>query len=350
MASPEEMILKVGGLKFEKWKEVSVTRQLDAIAGSFEFTASVADKSAIHNDIFPGAECAIVLGDDIIITGIIDDVEVSYDVSGLTFVTRGRDKTGQLVDCSADPESYNNINISELAEKLCKPFGIEVFVNAPLGKAFPKYSVEPGATAFEALETAARMRAVLLTSDGDGSLIITRAGGERIGAVLKRGVNILNAGRQTSQIDRYGHYTVLGKDLVNDNNWRVAHKQKGVADDPGINPRRKLIIIAEDNGSAESFKERAVWESVVRYGRSHQILITTYGWRHHKGIWKPNQILKVQDDWLGVDGEFLISEVVFQKSEQGTLTNLTLVPPEVFDLIPLSEAENIGIWDEPIEL
>jgi alanyl-tRNA synthetase len=69
--------------------------------------------------------------------------------------------------------------------------------------------------------------------------------------------------------------------------------------------------------------QRAKWEAAVRLGRSWSADITVQGWRDGAGkLWQPNTLAQVDDDFLAMHSELLISAVRNTLDEQGTLTEL----------------------------
>ncbi|WP_445083849.1 phage baseplate assembly protein [Candidatus Vondammii sp. HM_W22] len=68
------------------------------------------------------------------------------------------------------------------------------------------------------------------------------------------------------------------------------------------------------------------------------------GWRHKDGLWSPNTRVRVLDEWMGFNDEWLmIGTVEFVLDARGQRTRLTVMPPEAYDLVPLP-AEDGGDW------
>ena len=117
------LVLKVGGQRYWGWKEITVNRGIEQMAGSFELLAS--DRWAIGkaaSPIQPGQECAIEIDGFTVITGYIDEVEPSHDAGNHELVIRGRDRSADLVDCVAesDGREWNGRTLTQIATDLCK--------------------------------------------------------------------------------------------------------------------------------------------------------------------------------------------------------------------------------------
>ena len=71
---------------------------------------------------------------------------------------RGRDRTGDLVDCSAAtmPGEWQNELLDRIVQSLIDPFGISVTVDTDIGEPFRKFRIDEGETVFEAIDRACR--------------------------------------------------------------------------------------------------------------------------------------------------------------------------------------------------
>jgi len=350
---PEQLTLDINRVRYGGWKSVRVMRSMEHIAGGFEL--SVSDRWPGQDAAFPihpGDACEVAIDDDVVITGYVDDVDRAHDASSHEISVRGRDKTGDLVDCSAVPGKWEwaNRKMEEIASDLINPFSIGLLTLTDTGPRFPKFAVEPGEPVFDALDRMSRICGVLMTSNGTGDLVITRRGKERVGTALVLGKNILSARVALSMMDRYQTYIVKGDRALGGTsgdslNWEDANRQ-GTVKDERVKRHRPLIILAETQGDAANFETRAEWERSVRFARASRATITVQGWRHADDLWRPNKLARVVDPTLGLDADLLVSAVTFTMDEQGRRTELSLTYPEAFDLIPLGIDENKDLlWD-----
>lgn len=328
--------LRVNGAFYGGWKSIRIERGIEQIAGTFEL--SVTDRWAEQSaprQIKPGQSCQVVIDEAAVITGYIDTVAPQYDKQQHTITISGRDKTADLVDCSAIYKSgqWSGRTLDQIAADLCAPFGIKVLRAADVGSPVMVFSLEEGETVFEALERAARMKAVLLVSDGQGNLVLTRASSDAPVATLIEGENILSAEGEYSWKDRHSQYIVKGQGIGTDDFFgsQVSHQQKE-ASDTEITRYRPLIVLAEDQGTGANLKQRAQWECNVRRGRSSRATVTVQGWANDGELWRPNTMVTLQSPRLYADLELLIASVAFRLDEQGSQTELQLVQREAFDL------------------
>lgn len=70
------------------------------------------------------------------LTGYIDDFIPSYDADNVEIRVMGRDKTGDLVDCSVVHSSgkWKGVRLEQVAADVCCPFGITVITETPTGR------------------------------------------------------------------------------------------------------------------------------------------------------------------------------------------------------------------------
>jgi prophage tail gpP-like protein len=285
----------------------------------------------------PGFACSVFLDGSPVITGYVDTPEPSYDENNHTVKIEGRDKTGDLVDCSAIYKSgqWKNRRLDQIATDVCDPFGIKVLSQTDVGESFISVNIQDGERAFELLDRLARMRAVLLVSDGLGNLIITRAGQKRIATDLVEGVNIKRAHAKFDGKERYSHYVVKGQHRTADGEQPdFARGPSATSDDAAVDRYRPLVVLAEDQGHVSSLQQRAEWERNVRIGRANRAVVTVQGWKHADGLWWPNNIVRLRSPKLYADLDLLIAHVTFIKDvKNGTTAELELCRPEAFDLL-----------------
>jgi prophage tail gpP-like protein len=74
---------------------------------------------------------------------------------------------------------------------------------------------------------------------------------------------------------------------------------------------------------------RAQWEVQNRWGNGRTATIEVQGWFTDEGEpWPINRLCRIEDAWLGIDREMSITKASFRLGASGTLTRLTLCPPE----------------------
>lgn len=339
-----DLQLVVDGMAYGGWQSISVQLSLETLAGGFELgVTELWPEQGAPREIPAGARCSVRIDGQTVITGHVDAVDHAVGAQHHRIAVSGRDATADLVDCSAVHRKgeWRNVRLDQIARDLAAPFGVAVRATADLGAVFPAFAIEPGESAFECLERAARQRGVLLTTDGQGTLLLCAAGdGGRVATALAMGENLLRSAVRNDQSERFSDYIVKGQRAGDDQVFGEAATQvKATARDTGIGRHRPLLLIDEDQGDIASFQRRARWEASVRAARALTVDCEVQGWRHADGLWRPNTLVQYRDPVLRLQRELLVRDVRFSAGEQGTRAGLVLVPRETYSLEASPESQ-----------
>lgn len=346
---PSEIVsLEIGGIAWHGWTDVTVTRMVDAVSGSF--SVALVDRWSPDAKALPIAASQPVsiktrasakpgTAADQLIRGYIDTVKPSFGATSHAISISGRDASGDLVDCAAvhKPGEWRNLPCSRLAAILAAPFGVEVLCTANEGAPIPVHKIEPGETAWECLERALRQRELLAMPDstlgaGGGILIAPIATGRAVTALVQ-GQNILSASADFDAANRFSEYRVLAQNRGSDSeHGDKAAAVLGVAKDDTVERYRPHIITGESPKDAATAQRRATWEASVRAGRSASVEVEVQGWRQGDGtLWPLNAMCRVSIPYLRVEKDLLIGKVVHKISASGgTTTTLTLRSPMAY--------------------
>lgn len=346
----EPITLRVDGQLYEGWQKVRITRSLRDIAGDFELSLTRKWDDAAAMAIKPLSACTVHIGNDLVLTGYVDDFIPSYDAREVSWVVSGRSKTSDLVDCSAIYKTgqWQNVALDRVARDISAPFGIEVVVECDLGDAFPRVAIEQGETCFELLDRLAKQRGILLTTNELGQLVLTQASDQLMGTSLILGQNILAARGNFSMRDRASEWIVKGSSYGGGATWdntapATIGGQKATVTDPAVTRYRPRIIIAEDVTTVAGASKRGQWQKQRSIGEGTQTEITVAGWRTQgmEGdsgpLWRINRMCPVKDEIQGLDESWLIVTVTLMEDDKNgreAIINLTpreamLIPAEV---------------------
>jgi len=339
-----EIRLSSNSKAFYGWKSLKVARGIETVASTFELgiTEDVSKKLK-QAKIRRGDKARLWIDNDTVVTGFVNARRPTYDANTFNITVSGRDKTGDLVDCSAVYKGgqFLDQNFGQIAKALCEPFDIKVHIYANVGEKFKKFKLQEGETVFEALERGARHRGLLLMSDSLDGLVITTAGKDRIATPLVLGENILSASGEFGEVDRFSRYTVKSQTTGDD--WKTTEQiasPVGVVLDKNIRRHRPLIILAEESSDAKACKDRATWERNVRAARGSRITYTVAGWKHAGGLWLPNHMVPVKDALMGVDRELLITQVVYILENKKYTTEITVTDRSAYDILATPEEDD----------
>jgi prophage tail gpP-like protein len=377
MEDRNRLTLHVAGRIYGGWTSVQVRHGIEQIAGTFEISLTERwPNQQTEWSIPPGEFCEVRIGKHVVISGYVDAVGVKYDATTHAIRITGRDKTGDLVDCSAPSQSFSGLTFFQIAQKLCAPYGITVYDETTsekkltvqqkkIGKKgtppktrrvegkLPKAACQNGESVFRTLEKIARNEGVLLVSDHEGGLLLTRAGrAGRIAVPLEFGKNIKAASFDNSHANLFSEITVKGQasakdaDTVGSFEVLISSKttvKRGSA--PGstrigssqIARYRPLIIVAESQADAARIRQRAEWEVSNREAKASKYVATVQGWYPDPAvddIWRINSLVPVRDRFCRIDHDWLITAINFKLDDTGTIAELELTSPNAFDQLP----------------
>lgn len=351
---PDQLELYINGKAYRGWTEINVTLALDAISGAFSISlverwaGDGRTPSQIESwPILNGDRCQVKIDGETLIDGYVDQFMPEFSPTTHGITVQGRDKTCDIIDCSAfhQPDQWTGLTLLQIAEILCKPFGVSVRADVDIGPAFPNIKLQQGETVFSALDRLCRVRKVLLAPDGAGGVLLTRAGKVRAASSLQQGVNIKSAKGNLDTSQRYSQYIVKGQNAssMTDDGELEAHAE-GRVSDSDVTRYRPLLVMAETGATNTSAEERATWEANVRLGRSAQATITVRGWRQGArldgALWRPNLLVHVKSSFLRIDGDMLIRQVTYRRtSTDGTECDIDIVSPQAFSPEPPDKAK-----------
>jgi prophage tail gpP-like protein len=353
----EKISVLFGQNKYENWESISVKKSIEALAGQFSLTVSdrwtpYGQSWFLHDQDL----VKIKIGKDQIMTGYIDRVSPAGGGNGTTLKIEGREKTGDLVDCSATNKtgSWPAARFRQMVNDLVSPDGRNPFKISVLYKAtisndsFP-FQLQSGEAISSALSRLCKAHEVLMVTTPEGNIDVINPGSERTDVTLEVGRNIQEWSADFDFKDRFSEYTVRGQAAgAGKSPWKdTAKGLKKVVTDDGVKRYRPMILIADSAATGASAEGRANWEAVTRKAKSISVHVTVSGFRQTEGgrLWKPNLVVKTKIPRAELDQDLLISEVEYSRSEGGTATRITLIPTDSYAKKPLklSKAKKPGV-------
>ena len=338
--SKDYISLIVNGQTYdEAWDNVRVTRSLDMLCASFEFTTTQKQPYEMADwPIKMGNECSVYVGETLAVTGYIEDINISYDKDSHTVQVAGRDKTADLVDCGRgkQPYSVKDITIADIIKKLLEPHGIKLLIDSTAIKQVKQ--VPAAFTTFDAGEPLATLILRLVKRVGvfpiatpEGELLLTATGIKRASDSIQLGINVLSGGLKQSNKETYSVYLtkgfIQGKDDIKVDMFTY-DSIFPLPGQPQLMPRYRPFTNIEFGSNAGG---RAEWEAKYRKANSRLYGYTVQGWTQRNGnIWEPNTLVRVQDEVFDVDAEMLINACEYQQTSKGTITSMQICSPEKY--------------------
>lgn len=347
------MKLEVSGIEYENFTSASAEIRLDALSNTFSFSAVSSQGKPLP---FVGGEpCRVIVDEQAVVTGFIEIVGGSGDAQSHTINIQGRDKTGDLLDSSVTEmnDIGETFTMKSIIEKVIVNIGltgVSVIDEAnpdSFNAAEDMEAIESGDNAFEFLEALARKRQVLLTSDGNGDIVISQSPGGDSGGALQNiiGANDNNVISYSFSKDLTGRYNIYKMDsqlsLVPVNNAGATSNssivaQSGIERDADIRLGRQFVLVSEGGFSNDQDGKRATWEANIRRARGRVYSCTVQGYRPDPDsafLWKVNELVHVEDNFAKISATMLINTVAFGYNLQsGKTTTLSMAEENAYQL------------------
>lgn len=368
--------LELNGIEHEGFTSISVTRSLNAISGAYSFNLTSDGKVSLPT--YGGQPCRVLIGDIPVVNGFIETISASYDSSEHTLSLTGRDKTADVIDSSTlIDEVTANVSLKSLIQQALSTNGIydilvknNVFGLAHFG-ANDTEAAECGETIFSFISKYAKKRNVLLTSDGDGNIVITRVGTQQaetslINAVNGEENNILTATGNYNATQLFHKYVVRaqknpvvewkGRPTEVTPNTAAAEDQSAEITDGDIRETRTLEISGQLTGSKNDCQDLVGWTSNIRRGKGFKYTATVQGFHQDEAktrLWVPNELVMIQDDFIGasesLESTMLIDKVTYNfDTDGGSTTTIECIDKNSYSIqkpSPITAGNNATpIW------
>jgi prophage tail gpP-like protein len=313
-------------------------------------------------------EVDVYVEDQLVLKGYIETVAPDIDAERAEVSITGKDKAGDLVDCAAAPEGpaeFHNVKLEEVIKRIAAPFGLSARSEIDTGQAFPRFGIDLSETGLSAIEKGARQRHALVMSDGVGGIVATRSGKTRAPAALILPGNVKSASGQFTHKDRHSKVIVRGQsekaatardgraapltgggtpsrpeDRKPSDGSATERERRGVtatgiAEDDEVKRYRPIVHLAKSKADEQACADEADWRMRTKRGESEELTYRVHGYSVLGRLWRVNQIVPVDDAFLDVHRDMLISRVTYRYDDGGRDTEIAVTSPEAFDKQPV---------------
>lgn len=333
------------GIQYSNILSVDVGMSLAALVRDFTINVAQPGKQALP---FKGGEqIRIWVDNELACDGFVDAVTPGYSKDGHTVALQGRSKAQDLVDSSLFPIAINtSISLVKVIELVISQIGLDLRVINQISDledfdpAEDKIGAASGENAFSFIDTLARKRQVLLTSNAQGDIIISRSGTSQNQVSLRNLItgdsNILSGKASYNTSKRFNKYAFISQLNTTTPGFtldsKVASDQLAISVDTPIRARQ-MVMVAEKASSNGQLQPRADWQNNMAKANSRIYSVTVQGVRTQGGeIWQPNRLQAVADDFSEINEVMLIDSVRFNQTKTtGTVTSLSLVDRTAYD-------------------
>lgn len=276
------------------------------------------------------AEVELAFDGVVALTGRIDHIRHSVNTKGHSLDLSGRDKAGMLLDCSAPIFVTQQVTLPELIATVVRPLGIDsIEVNSLSTLLFQKSTVEPGMTAWQAIQEAASVNGLWPWFTPDGTLTIDRPdySTSPVACLTLRqsgvGNNVLELNITHDIGKQYSAVTVLSQSQGNEISQAVT-TLKSVALDPDA-PFRPLLLRKGHIDNTQFLTNIA--DNTINEGKLKGLTVTAKVQGHFVEpglLWEPGQRVTIFSEPHEIDETFFLTSRTFIGSRFGTFTLLKL--------------------------
>lgn len=270
--------------------------------------------------------------DDLVFTGKAMPPTPSVQPEAQTINVQGYPLCGVLIDSclppSLFPAEYSGLDLKEIAETICEPFGIKVSVQGDVGAAFDKVDMDLSDKVWDFLTKLAEQRNMFLTNTADGNLLIYRPKIEAVSATFKQGeFPFISCVPEFDGQKMYSHITGYTKTTKDSDSEKWTYENKMLIKKGVLRCLGKQIEDATGETLEQSVKAFAgkMFAECVKYK------LTVSGHRDKNGkLYRENMAVSVKAPGAEIyrETKLLADEVTLTRDDRnGKTTTFTLVLP-----------------------
>jgi len=327
--------IRLDGKLWQLWDDCELSRSVDAYdTAAFVSPFNVANrtfKEAFRPFAFSNVEIAV--GGQKFFTGTMVDVAPSTDENGSRVAVACYALPGVLIDSAAPisllPFEARGLTLKQIAERVCRPFGLAVEFTSPPGPAFRRVKQKLDARVQDYLVELAHMRGLVLGNDAAGRLVFKRSVG--LGSPVARLVSgrppVLSVTPTFNARNYYSEITGVVSTKI------TAGSSKYTATNPRLVGRlRADTVTLEDAEQADA--PTAVRARLGRmFGNAYAVSVEVPTWRDPAGnLWAPDTTVSLlaPEAMIYTESQFLVRSVVLRTNAAAKTTTLSLALPGAF--------------------
>ena len=342
-------IIGADGIPYTDFVSARCTISVESLSNDFEFTASAVNGFPPFKD---GDPITVLVDGVKRLTGNIAPLSGSESEGSHVVIYTGRDRTADFFDSQIaainDIRADGQLTLKIIIEKVLSHIGLDIKVidnlnPKPFNEAEDVGRPKQGEGCFEFVMKWARKRQALLSSDGDGNIVITQSSPENSGAALQsvKGAddnNVLEQSWTNDSSKKFSKYIYGGQldlgalNLGGESDSATVTDQSAEVTDSDVRQGRQKVVIEAQSYSTEQLKLRAKWGKQIAKARANRYTCVVKG--HQKpagGDWKENELAQINSTAADITRMMLINTISFTEGEkQPTVTTLEFVEKNVY--------------------
>jgi len=329
-----------------KWKSVTVARSLDAFLGSAAVVLALDGALPLVGSELRIQHLRAAGTPETLLHGYVDAFGGSGSALGGEVTLEGRDRTADLVDgtrIGVDWGFLPPVTLLDVARTIAAAWGFAVVDEANAATlSVPYLRSQPGETAYEVLERAARLHGVLLSTTADGKIRLGHPTRTRASVELRTGLgaNIVRWTLRNDGTQRFRRTQIISPGILWELSQGQAARPQGIAEDAGARAERETVIVASGELYGAELDAVANWTASVARARSSTLTVEVPSVRTSKlgPLWAPGMVVPVDIPEAGISGELLVVAVELSWGEDGDRATLGLASPAAYEIDPTEAA------------
>jgi prophage tail gpP-like protein len=333
----EPVRLLVGGYAHDRWESYRIDSDLLTPADDWNMVVSSDAGGTLPDFVHEGADVTLSIGDDQLLTGLVDAIAEDVEKGTNYIELYGRDRASLLIDCSAPILSMQMATLEQIVQKAVQPLGFKT-VEYRAKPAAPRQTVhtEPGQSVWDWLQAACEANQVWPWMAPDGTLVIGApdySTAPVADLILRRGGagnNVKRIQRTRSLHESFSEITVLGQSAGTGD---VGHNDiKGIATDDTVPLYRPRVVVDGNCETTDLANRRAAKLIADSRMNRDNLVVSLEGHRvtTSAGVgapWAPGMRVHVLSEPHGVDAVYFVIRRTFTRSRNtGAGTELHLIP------------------------
>lgn len=333
------MILLINDRAIRHFNSVELTIKFDSIASSFGFDFEFNPDNEDHRALFKPStyyECEVVHNGETLVTGTVLSNSAGVEAKPLLQSLTGYSKTGVLSDCPVPVDIYplesNGLTLSQIADKVLRPFGIQ-FVVDPVVQSAMNQAIEIS-TASETqsvgqyLSALAAQRNVVISHDSLGRLVFTRAitNKQPILRITPQNKPATKVSLSVNGQIMHSKITVMRQADANGGN-----AGQSTINNPYVSAYRPTVISqSSGNNNTTAEAARAALSAELR---AINLTVELDRFDIDNKVIKPGEIISVVDPQLQLyrETDFFIEGISYKSDQSSDAATLNCVLPEVYN-------------------
>jgi len=294
-----------------------ISQSLFIPADAFNFYFSNIN-GEISNIITSGDEVKCYIDGNLVLDGIIDDMNVSLSSDSSEIYINGRDKVGILMDNQLEPKTYSKIGLKDFINKMVSPYGFSK-ISVSSNPKIDKIQINAGDSVWDPIYNYCKDHNLYARYDIDTIVASYLKSTTDYDYVFS---NVVKEGIKFQSIDiLLSTASVKNKMIVYSDSYDSKNNIKSSATDSSLKIKRQAVQNEPDIESESQAATKAKQALNEANRESFKITLRMYT----KNSIKINKIGRVYVPRIGLDAIMLVEEVNYQKSvDSGSITTVKL--------------------------